>query len=301
MGLFDDLFGSKNTTTANNATTGNSTTTGQQSQTNQTQTAQQTNQQQTQNTSSQTASNTQQASTGVNTVSSLDTQTIATLQSLLQPLAAQAGGSIGNTSNSDAIKKISSDFYAKATGGNNATVKAATDASAAKARLDFETGEGAQVNQIAQAIGSKGNTYSQLIKDKGLNDLNTQIAQITASGALQADQLNSSDLKAASDAIVQASQVAGNDASSTINPVLQIAQLLKGATSTSTSQENTGSSTQSQTAEQQLATVLSSIFGTQTGQSDTTQAGTLSTVSNTTGTEQTKGSKGIIGDILSIF
>lgn len=321
MGLFDDLFGGKDTTTSNSVTAQNNTTTGQQAQTSTTTANQTTNQSQNQQTQSNTSSGTtqQQSNTGVqasstagsNVVSSLDANTISLLQSILNPAANVAAGAVGNNTNSDALKKISSDLYAKASGGNKADVNAAVAASTAKAKLDYETGEGSQVNQVAQAIGSSGNTYSQLIKNKGLNDLNTQIAQIVASGALQADQLNSADLNSSADAIVKASGVGAQDATAALNPVLQIISLLKGATTvgqtsgtqtgTSSDVSSGSSNTTSQTLEQQLSAVISQLTGQTSGTSDTAQSGTLSQVQNTTGNQQTKTSKGIIGDILSIF
>lgn len=305
MGLFDDLFGGKNTTTTKQNTATNSATTGQQSQTNETTTGQQTNQSQTQNTSGTTSSGTTQAQTSVgsNVTSSLDQGTIDILKGLLNPSAGNASSAIGNTENADALKDVAAKLYQKATGGNSADVAASVAASSEKARLDYETGGARDAVLTAQGIGSTKNTYSQLIKQKGLNDLNTQIAAISATGALQADQLNSADFNSVADAIVKASSVAGNDAQSALSPVLAIINALKGAQSTSSSTDtSTGTSaTNTVTDEQNIANVLSQVTGKSQGSSDTNQSGTLSSVSNTTGTDQTKTSKGIIGDILSIF
>ena len=301
MGLFDDLFGSKQTTTSNTKNTLDSNTTGQQSQSNQTNTNQSTNQTQKQNTSSATDATTNQSQAGANVTSSLDAGTIGILTDLLKKNASIAGNSVGGTANSDFIKNIAQTFLTKGTTGDAAAVKAATDASVAKSKLDFETGEGQQVAGIQQQVGSKNNSFSELIQQKGQNDLTTQIANIVAQGELQASSLSSADLGAAVDAMVKASSVAGNDASATLNPVLQIAALLKGAQTQSSDTSTGTSSTSSKTTEQQIADIISQITGSSTGTSDTNQSGTLSQVGNTTGNEQTKGSKGIIGDILSIF
>jgi hypothetical protein len=339
MGLFDQLFGSSSSQKTNQTTTGSTNTTGQQAQTNQATSEQNTKQQQSQTSNTNTSSTStqgqttqsqtqqqqqqqqQQQSTGTVISSSLDQNTLDVLKNILPSLSSNANAAIGGGANSnvDALNKIATDFYAKAHGGNDTAVQAAVDAATSKAKLDFQTGEGAQINQIAQAIGSKGNTYSQLLAQKGQQDLATQIANIAATGQLQASQMNSQDLASSAGTVVQASGVAGQDVNTAINPLVAIISLIKGAQQTQETQgsvvgsstgtssgstsgaSNTTGTTNTASTEQTIADLIGQITGATQGASNTTQSGTLSTVQNTTGTTKDKSSKGIIGDILSIF
>lgn len=292
MGLFDDLFGSKQTTTEKGTTattsSANQTQTGTATQTNNTT--------QNQTSSGSTTSNTAQNQNTTGNVSTLDDASKAALQSLLGPLLQNASSGATNTGNSDALKAIADQFLNKS-GTEAGLVQSATDAAVNKAKLDFQTGEGQQVNQVAQQIGSKGNTFSQQLSDKAQNDLLTQIAAITSSGALQASQLQNQDLQSAIQALVSGSQVAGQDASTTLAPLLQVISLLKGA-DTTTTQSTTGTgSTTATSNEQSVTDQIAQIIGSTT--ENTTQSGVQNVAANTT--QGKKGSNGIINDILSIF
>lgn len=306
MGLFDDLFGSHSSgqSSSTNQQTQNQTGTSQQQSTSATQQTTEQTQQQASTGQTTSASSQQQQTAGKNVVSTLDDQTQALLKGLLPQLANNAAGAgAGDTSNSDALKVIASHLFEKATGGNAAVVNQATEADKEAAKLDFETGEGQQIGLTQQAIGSTDNTYSKLIADKGRRDLATTLNQIAASGALKASELDTGDFSAAISALRQSSDTNAEDINSSIGPLLEVVNALKGATSVSdTSETTTGASqTNTQTAEQQLASVLAKING-QTGEkTDTSSQGTAVVSSKATGQQSGVASGGIIQSILGLF
>jgi hypothetical protein len=296
MGLFDDLFGSKQSvaekgtsTTASNSTQNSSGTTSSVNNTTQNQTS-------SGNTTSNTTQN--QATTGVNTVSTLDDASKAALTALLGPLLSNAQAGAGGSSNADALNAIAQQFQIKS-GTEAGLVQSATDAAVNKAKLDFQTGEGAQVKSVAQQIGSTGNTFSQQLDAKAQNDLATQIAAIASSGALQASGLASDDLKAAISALATSSSVGSQEAGSTLAPLLQVISLLKGADTTSTTQQNTvgNSATGASSSENTVANQIAEIVGNTT--ENTSQSGTQ--LVNTTANQNKSSKDGIIPSILSIF
>lgn len=305
MGLFDSLFGSHSSGNSSSTTNQTQVESGTQQQSGQTQQVQQTAQTQQQSSTGQTSSATEQnqSSAGQGVVSTLDQPTQDLLKGLLPQLTDNATAGSGDKSNSDALKLIASHLYDKATGGNAADVKAVTDAQSAQAKLDFQTGEGQQIGLTQQAIGSKDNTYSQLIEEKGNRDLATTLNTIAATGALNASQLDTGDFSAAITALRQASDTGATDANAAINPLLQVIQTLKGATSVSNTAETTAgaSSTNTSTAEQQLASVLANINNqTQTDQS-TSSTGTAQISGSSTGNQSGVASPGIVQSILGLF
>lgn len=265
MGLFDQIFGSS--TKQSSSTTG----------------TQDTTQSGTQNTSGTSSQN--QASTGSNVTSSLDPATQALLTSLLPSLVTKASaGTTGTPANEDTLQGIGQTLIAKASGTNDTNVANAVKAATDQAKLSFETGEGQDIATTQQAIGSKGNTFSQLIQQKGQNDLTTTIANIAAQGQLQASQLDTQDLNSAISAISSASSSGATDVSSALAPLISIISALKGATTTANSND------------------ISNIIGSTN--SDTTSSATSNTDTTGTANGKTESNPGIIGGIsnlLSLF
>jgi len=234
----------------------------------------------------------------------LDQATINALTSLLNPAVAsaadaQAGGAA--TVNSTGLQQVAQLALKNATGGNASTVDQALAADKAAAELNFQTGEGQQIATTQQAIGSKVNTYSQLIEQKGKSDLATQLDQITANAKLQELGLNNNSLQTVISALTQASNVGATDATAALNPVLQLVAALKGAQTTragTTAQTGTTTGDTTQTTIQDLINSL-------TANSNTSAQGTAVSTVNSLFSQQgsSKGTEtpGLIPAITSLF
>lgn len=300
MGLFDDLFGSKKKTDTTSVSSGNST----QNQTN-TATQTGTSQQTSTNTGTTTATGTQTGTTSqqgsqVQTTQNLDADTINLLKTLLPNLSTNAANA-DPTQNSDALKQVAAVAFGNGTGGNDSAVNAAISADQAKAKLDFQTGEGQQIAGVQQGIGSKNNTYSQLIEQKGQSDLATQLDQITANAKLNELGLNNSSLNTAIAALTQSSQAGSTDANTAINPILAIVQALKGASTTTAGQTQQTGQTQETSTQQTIQDLINAITGSQSQ----TETGTASAIGTTNQTSNTKGSEsshdGIVQTLVNLF
>jgi hypothetical protein len=261
MGLFDDIFGTKQKNTAKatlnqtQSQTQNSNTTGSTSSTNN----------QTGSSSSTSSGNqsstTNQSTTGKGTVSTLAPELQTFLTTLLPQLSANAA--TGGADNSGAMREIAAMLTNKAS-ANPAALQGTIKSQQDLAKLDFETGAGQESNVIAQAIGSKGNTFSQAVDLKAQSDLATKLSAIVAQATLASQQQTSADLLGAGSLIGDASVAGATDANTALAPLLQALQTLKGASTTSEQSENTTgqTDTSSQSVSQQIESLLSEILGT---------------------------------------
>lgn len=195
--------------------------------------------------------------TGKAATSTLDPETIAMLKGVIGDLS---GGAAGGTADAATIRGI----VAQLAGNQNADlVNNQISSASAEARRQFGIGEGAQIAGLEQQIGSKGNSFSQLLEQKGNIDLETSIAAISDQARLDASKQQSANLGAA---------IAGTSAAEAadqapLNKFLSAIQVLTGAQTTQTSDQT------------QISDLLAAITGTQTadmtgkskGSSSTTQ------------------------------
>jgi hypothetical protein len=303
MGLFDSLFGTSSKATSNtqgtqnqNETQNQNTTGTQNSTTNQ-------------NSNTTTSSNTTQGSTGStnvnssNVTSSLDAGTIATIQKLLGQTADNASAAVGSgaSPNADSLRAIAGLLANKGNGGDASALGSTIAAQQGAARQEFAVGEGQQAAIGQQAIGSKNNTFSQGVQLNANSDLEAKLAQISAAATLQSQQQSSADLTAAGQVLGTASAVGATDASAAIAPVTQLADILKGAqtTSNATQAENTASNTEQATNSSTLEQLLQTL-GVTTNQN---VASTGTTAINSTQATQGKQSStpGVLPAIFSLF
>lgn len=302
MGLFDDLFGTKSKATSNTQTTGtqNETQTGQQTGTSNQSTTGTNNTSTTGATSQNTTDNS--AVTAKNVTSNLDANSLAALQALIPGLAANAQTNGGTANiNADALRHISSILFDKGNGGDAGALADTIAVNQASARREFDVGEGQQAQVVQQAIGSKGNTFSQLVQGKANADLAGTLNQVASEATLKSQAQSSADLTGAASVLGTSSAVGATDASSALAPLLAAIDALKGSQTTSdATQATTGTSATNQTT---ASTTLEQLLQTVLG--NTTQNTTQTGVVDTTGTSATQGkqtsSPGIIPAILSLF
>lgn len=137
---------------------------------------------------------------GSTVVSSLDPQTIATLQGVIQSIAPN----IGSSMDADTIRMLSGQL---ATNLDPGLVEANIASSQAAAARNFALNQGAQISQFAQLVGSKGNTFVQGEMTRGNVDLATMLASIADQTRLGAAAQRSADLGGAIQGTAAASQV----------------------------------------------------------------------------------------------
>ena len=269
MSLFDTLLGSSSSGDTNN-----------QSKSNQTQVEQKNT---TQNTSAVTNTNQQQASTGTNTTNSSTAQknqSTATGQqnSLNQGVVDTVSGLITQLAGGKGqVSDIVSSLLQKANTPaiSDADIKAQGDA----AKLAFSQGEAVDIGQAQNRIGSKMNTYSELLDQKGQQDLATTLAGIMAQAKSTNAQISTQQLIAALEGTGQQS-----------GQVAQLVSALKGA-NVSNTQSITGSTTQD-TQAQTIQQLLDIITGNNTAvQSSVTDENTAAQASGSS-TSNTQGSQG---------
>lgn len=257
MSIFSTLFGG--TSSASSSTKTDQSTTGTQQTTS--------NQQQT--------GSTQQAGTQV--TSSLDAGTLSQLQSIVQKLGTNLGSS--NSGDADFIRTIAAKLYSNA--NDSSSFDAAAQASTSAAERQFQTQTAPGVNQFAQEVGSKGNTFSDIISQNANVDLQTQIASIMANSKLAFQQAQNQGLTAAAGATAQAGSTEVAEDNAPLTQFLSAISALENAQTTSSS-TSTGSS-------------LSDVVGNTT--SNATQNTTGS--SNTVGKQSTN--SGLVGGLQSVF
>lgn len=260
MSLFGTLFGGD---TTNNQTT-------KSSGTSSTQTDQTT-------TSHGTSTTTGSSSSSVMT---LDPATIAMLQSLTGEYASQ----LGNTGTDAAsLRSVAGQLVSNAT--NSSQMEASIAANRDEATREFNTGEGTRISGLTQQIGSKGNTFAQLLEQGGSSDLQTQLAKVASDAMLQQQQNETAGLSAAANVYTQAGQTGINEANAPLDRLMSIMAMLKGADT-----ESNASNT---------STTIEDMISHLTGTSNTQTSGTQNTTGN--GTNNGGGVVGGVGQILSLF
>lgn len=203
---------------------------------------------------------------GTSITSTLDPGTIATLRDTIGRLAPQAGRS----QDADTIRSLIPLLQANA---DPAVIDASIKSQQAEATRKFALGEGAQIAQTQQQIGSKGNSASILLEQQGNNDLQTSLSSLASTIQAQGRAQHGQDLSAA----VGASGAAANAEAGPLTQLLSAIQVLSGAQTTQHSDQT------------QAQDLLTKIFGTET--------------QNTTGYDvgNSSQSKGLLPSILSIF
>ena len=261
MSLFDTLLGSTSSGKTNNQ---QASTQDQVEEKNTTQnTTAVTNQNQSQSSAGKT--NTQQANTSQATgqTNSLNQDVVNTVSGLIKNLA--GGNGDINTIVSSLIQKAGTPAISEA------DIKAQGDA----AKLAFGQGEAVEIGRAQNAVGSKMNTYSELLAQKGEQDLATVLSGIVANARSTNAQISTSQLVAALEGTGQES-----------GQIAQLVSALKGA-NTSTSQNITGSTSQDTT--QQLLDILN---GTNTATQNSQTAENTAATASGSSTSNTQGKQG---------
>lgn len=160
----------------------------------------------------------QTSSTGHGVTTTLDPQTIATLQGVIQQLAPN----VGQSADADLIRSLSGQL---ATNLDPALVEANIQAAQSAAIRNFDLNQGAQIRSLAQQVGSTGNGFVQGVMTQGNVDLSTMLAQLDAQTRLGAAGQRSADLSGAIQGIGAASQVGQQP----LNQLLSAIATLTGA------------------------------------------------------------------------
>jgi len=195
------------------------------------------------------AQNTTGSATGSQVSTTLDPATIGILQDVIGTLV---GTFSEGSADAEAIRALSGQL-AQNTDPN--AVNEMVNASVAEAQRQFSLNQGAQINQLQQLVGGKGNSFSQIIQNQGNVDLSTSLAKIIADIRMGASSQHATELASAMQGYAGAA-----DASQA--PLQQ----LLAAISTLT-----GARTETQTEESQIMEVLSSMLTK--GSSKTTGSG----------------------------
>jgi hypothetical protein len=229
MSLFDSLIGS----TSTGRTSGTSTQDEQQAQSKQTTGSQvSTGSTQTAGQQSSTSGQKQNQTTG-GFSSSLDPATIALVTSLIPGIMQ------GSTSGSGDINAIAAQLRAKAATPAISDADIAGQQSAAV--TSFNQGEAVDNARLTNAIGSKNNTYSALVHQKGQEDLSSTLGGIVANAKATNAQISTQQLTDAVSALVQGGSLNANAAGAIAN----IIQSIKGG-NTVTGASTTGDTTASE-------------------------------------------------------
>lgn len=196
----------------------------------------------TEQTQKQNQSQTQKATgtqTGKASVSTLDAGTVSLLQDVIKNLGTGFAKGSGDAENIRSLLPL------LLSNTSPEAVQSGIDAASAAATRTFRAGEGSNIKQLEQQVGSRGNSFSQLIEQQGNVDLATVIAQVTATQQAQARQQRGQDVATAVGADVSAAQ-AGT------LPLTQLLQSIEGLKGSTTTQQ-----TEQQTSQDMLATLLS--------------------------------------------
>lgn len=287
--LFDTLFGSnsqalsQNTagsqqnTTQNTSTTGTTATTGQQAT----------------NTSNTGQSSTGTSAAGTSVTSTLSPQVQAMLTALLPQLTGNvAGGTTGTAANPSIINSLSQTLA-----DNSETPAISSSALAGQesaAVTSFNQGEAVNIGQEQQQIGSTGNTYSQLVAQKGQQDLASTLSGIVGNAAATNAQISQQDLQDAISGVSSSSAASG----ATVSQLMALIQGLSGATTVTNTGQTTASNTDTSSDTTDLVNTIQNILSNtnqdQTGETD------VASTSNTSGTQQGN-NNGIVGSLLNLF
>lgn len=191
-----------------------------------------------------TTNNTRQTQSQSGNVSSLDAGTQALLRSLLPGLSQGITGN-GTSQDVSGIRGISSQLMQRASPDTlDAQISAVTKA----AQRNFALGEGQQIAQTQQAIGSVGNSFSQQFAQQGNIDLSTQIGTVIAQMMQQDRVAGDQELSTSLDALVKAGSLNNQNQQAPIQNLLAVIDILKGA-NVSSQQESVGNINQVGTAD----------------------------------------------------
>jgi hypothetical protein len=220
-------------------------------------------------------------------VTSLDQGTQALLQSIIQGMGGTPGSlsttlSGAITGAQPAIKAIQ-DLITGSPVSPAAAMKSAQDV----ASLQFDQGEGAQIGQGQQAIGSRNNSAAQLLAQKGMQDKATTVSGAVTNAGINAQNATANVGNTLSGLLSAISS--GN--LSGAGSMAEIANVLKGAT-TSGLTSTLGSAS---TVGQSLQTVLNNLIGNV----NSTASGT--SISNTTGNVNQTSTPSLFSDVVGLI
>jgi hypothetical protein len=199
MSLFDDLFGDKSKADSHQTTTENKQTSG---------------------------STTTQ---GTTTKSSLDPATLALLTSLIGNYA----GQLGDTGiDAETMRNLASQIAT--TSSDTTAMDASIGASQQEAKRQFGLNEGKQIGLMTNQIGSKGNTFAQLIAAQGEGDLQSQLAKIVSDTKLQEQQTKIAGLNTAASVTGAAGQIGIDEANAPLQRLLSLISAREAGQTTET-------------------------------------------------------------------
>lgn len=169
-----------------------------------------------------------QTGTGSTTATTLDPKTVATLQGIIQQIAPQ----VGQSADADIVRQLSGKLAGNL---DPALVTANIQAAQTAATRNFNVNQGAQIANLQQQIGSKGNTFSTLVAGQGQADLAGILQQIATQGQLSASAQQSSNLAGAISGFGSAGQVQAE-------PLKQLLAVVSSLTGAETKQNSTSTS-----------------------------------------------------------
>lgn len=287
MSLFDTLLG--NASHADTHTNQSQQQSQLEDKTTNTVSNQQTNNVQTSNQQSATNSNTtqqnQSSASGRNVTSTLDANTMGTLQQLIRNLSTTPAGGGSQGAINNVVQTIL----------QNAQKPAVSDADIAgkqsAAVTSFNQGEAVDIGRLQNAIGSKNNTYSTLVAQKGQQDLASTLAGIVADAHLQNTTVQNQQLQTAIQALVQSAGVGSQN----VQDIAGLVAQLKGATTT----EDTSQSISGQTNQQNVANTVAQLLDILNGNTTQNvnqeeQTGTQTNINQSSSTGGSQGS-GFLG------
>lgn len=252
MSLFDTLIGSTGNASSNNNSTSDQTQAEQKNTSGQVDTStsgsQVTNSNNVSNTNSNTNQSNASSAKGTNTTSTLDANTIAALSALIPGLAKSVadpnGGSAALT------QQIAQQFLTKSQTPAISDQDIAGQQSAAV--TSFNNNEAVDISKLQNSIGSKNNTYSALVAQKGQTDLASQLAGIVANAKSTNAQIGDTQLNDAINAIVAGAGIGNTN----VGNLVSLISSLKGAQTTETTDQNIAGTTSQNTQAQTVAQIL---------------------------------------------
>jgi hypothetical protein len=156
--------------------------------------------------------------TGSSVTSTLDEGTLGLLQGVIRNL----GGNLGDKNpDAEIIRDMLPQLLASA---DPKAIDAGIQASMDSAIRNYKIGEGANIAQVQQAIGSRGNSFSALLEQQGQVDLATTLAQVAESSRAQGRQQYGQNVATAISGAAGASQVSNQ----AVPQFLQAIQVLEG-------------------------------------------------------------------------
>lgn len=248
MSFFDDIFGGSNKkTTTSGATTTDVAKT------------QATEQVGTKETAASVTGTAEQAGAQTAQTFQLSPENIAILNNLIANAAGKE--TIYSPATKNAVQSqtdLTAAALAAVTGAGantDAIVKSAQEA----AKLNFAENQGAQISQFADVVGSKLNSTSQLLMQKGDRDLATQLAAIEGDIRLKGRELGAQELAIGGDVAAKGAEsgrALDLGQSQALQDVLAALGVSKGAATTGVEKTLTSGVTSQQSLEQQISQEL---------------------------------------------